>query len=887
MSQPSQSPTKHSAGAAGVTAQNAGSKFFDGLRHEALKIEDGMKGAENEVLRKEEEAYLMHRHDAEISHLKKLQQDEVSQLKAQFQRYIAARDARKKAKKLNRQTIRDMKRRDAIIMEQETASKEAARVKSTLTAKRTQFDALLSHLDNKHDKQRRQLYAAQDRRIQYEKMLDGIQYANERDEIRRTMQKKFQAKLTHQKALDKRISDQLREVQQMELKHAKETFDLEFQSHEDIHNLKALHVKGVSELMASQILELQAEKERLLAHREQTKLTTLEARHVIEMKKFGKTHRDQLRALKQQQELRLRGIRAADNLPTALGSRSSGGATSSDKFQSRTSGFDDDDLMSDTASMHGDRRSGGGRRAMSSVSGVTDEEEDENGDEENQQNSSAEVIRKLASKHKDAISSLKEMHRAELTKLENLIASRTRELEENQQAEMRELLDGHHKDIEFVKSIQAKEVQMEESVHEAEAKMLIERRVLNSVLATVVDGIVNINPKGTITRFNSAAEKMFQYTSDEVIGKNVKMLQTEEIARNHDSFLTNYLTTGIAKIIGSGRRAFGLKKDGTTFPVHISVSEVLEEGAHLFTGIVRDLTEEVRLEEEQREKDEQKQRELEVLLKELDVAKQKADDILGQMLPPAIQSQLIAGKSIVPESFDKCTILYSDICGFTEISSKSTPMQMVELLNSLYTMFDEIISQYDAYKVETIGDSYMVASGVPVRNGDMHACQIADMSLHLLSAVHSFVVPNRPELQLRMRIGMHSGPVVAGVVGLKMPRYCLFGETVVDASKMESSGQPMRIQVSETTYRLLQRDGSYELDKKGRRSYWLVGKDGFPFDLPLETKCLSTNPSNTATPAARRLSVPGKEGLGGSHSREPSVMITTVAETLEPQQQID
>ncbi|XP_036949725.1 atrial natriuretic peptide receptor 1 isoform X2 [Acanthopagrus latus] len=169
--------------------------------------------------------------------------------------------------------------------------------------------------------------------------------------------------------------------------------------------------------------------------------------------------------------------------------------------------------------------------------------------------------------------------------------------------------------------------------------------------------------------------------------------------------------------------------------------------------------------------------------------KRKAEALLYQILPHSVAEQLKRGETVQAEAFDSVTIYFSDIVGFTALSAESTPLQVVTLLNDLYTCFDAIIDNFDVYKVETIGDAYMVVSGLPVRNGKLHAREVARMSLALLDAVKSFRIRHRANQQLRLRIGIHSGPVCAGVVGLKMPRYCLFGDTVNTASRMESNGE--------------------------------------------------------------------------------------------------
>ncbi|XP_068164697.1 retinal guanylyl cyclase 2-like isoform X2 [Antennarius striatus] len=188
---------------------------------------------------------------------------------------------------------------------------------------------------------------------------------------------------------------------------------------------------------------------------------------------------------------------------------------------------------------------------------------------------------------------------------------------------------------------------------------------------------------------------------------------------------------------------------------------------------------------------------------ELEVERNKTEKLVGQLLPKSVAQALKKGKPVRPEHYSECTLYFSDIVGFTTISALSEPIEVVDLLNDLYTMFDAIIATHDVYKVETIGDAYMVASGVPNRNGTRHAAEVANMSLDILHSIGAFKIRHMPEIKVKIRIGLHSGAVVAGVVGLTMPRYCLFGDTVTTASHMEATGLPYRIHISLSTVKVL------------------------------------------------------------------------------------
>nr|XP_029733821.1 uncharacterized protein LOC109405405 isoform X1 [Aedes albopictus]XP_029733822.1 uncharacterized protein LOC109405405 isoform X1 [Aedes albopictus]XP_029733823.1 uncharacterized protein LOC109405405 isoform X1 [Aedes albopictus] len=233
--------------------------------------------------------------------------------------------------------------------------------------------------------------------------------------------------------------------------------------------------------------------------------------------------------------------------------------------------------------------------------------------------------------------------------------------------------------------------------------------------------------------------------------------------------------------------------------------------------------------------------------KELKREKRKSDSLLFQMLPPTVATQLKQAQTVPAEYYSAVTIFFSDIVGFTEIAAECTPLEVVSFLNAIYRMFDERIECYDVYKIETIGDSYMVASGLPVKNGlpcvcglfhvtgNKHVSEIATMALDLLNASGCFSIPHKSDEPVEIRVGIHTGPVVAGIVGTKMPRYCLFGDTVNTASRMESTGEALKIHISTEMNDELVKIGGFKtehrglIDVKGKGlmdTYWLDCKEG-------------------------------------------------------------
>ncbi len=224
--------------------------------------------------------------------------------------------------------------------------------------------------------------------------------------------------------------------------------------------------------------------------------------------------------------------------------------------------------------------------------------------------------------------------------------------------------------------------------HEQQSEL--NRQKFTGIFESSIDALVCTTSDGTITDVNNTTVQLFGYKDKaELLGLNVSILTPPEHRKYHHLYIENYLKTGLKKVIGTTRELRGCRKDGSLFPIELSLSEVQTELVHGFIGSVRDLT----------------------ARKE----KERVDALLLNMLPSAIAlrlSSLPLGGHIA-DSFDSATILFADIVGFTAMTEMLPPLVVVQYLNRIFSAFDEIAEELHVEKIKTIGDAYMAVTGIP------------------------------------------------------------------------------------------------------------------------------------------------------------------------------
>jgi adenylate cyclase len=211
-----------------------------------------------------------------------------------------------------------------------------------------------------------------------------------------------------------------------------------------------------------------------------------------------------------------------------------------------------------------------------------------------------------------------------------------------------------------------------------------------------------------------------------------------------------------------------------------------------------------------------------------DTAQARVEALLLNILPEEIAQRLQAEPNAIADHFDEASILFADVVDFTPLASRLDAREVVGMLDRLFTSMDELVDRYEVEKIKTIGDCYMVAAGVPRPRPD-HAHALADLALEMKDCARTCL----PGSDLRLRIGISSGPVVAGVIGRRRFLYDLWGDTVNMASRMESHGTSDEIQITRPTWELLRDDfateplGLVAVKGKGDVETWrLVGRNG-------------------------------------------------------------
>ncbi len=346
--------------------------------------------------------------------------------------------------------------------------------------------------------------------------------------------------------------------------------------------------------------------------------------------------------------------------------------------------------------------------------------------------------------------------------------------------------------------------QMEEALQRAEENY-------RSIVENAVEGIFQCAPNGQFLGGNQSLAKMFGFDSIEEMLGPTGLNRTRRFYADPErwnSFLT--VIAHRSTIYNFESQVFD--RDGETFWVSENARTVFDGDGHLlyYEGTIQNITERKLAEEA------------------LFAEQEKSDRLLLNILPKAIAERLKQGEGSLAEQYAEATILFADLVGFTPVSAQMRPIELVNLLNQIFSTFDQLAENHDLEKIKTVGDEYMAVGGLPVPKPD-HVQAVAQLALDMQEAISKFTTPDGTPFQIR--IGINTGSVVAGVIGIKKFAYDLWGDTVNVASRMETQGEPGKIQVTQAVYNVLREefdlDPRGELEVKGRGlmpTYWLLGR---------------------------------------------------------------
>ena len=318
--------------------------------------------------------------------------------------------------------------------------------------------------------------------------------------------------------------------------------------------------------------------------------------------------------------------------------------------------------------------------------------------------------------------------------------------------------------------------------HEIESLLQEQNKRFQVICSSKNDAIITSDETKQILFWNKGAEYIFGYSSDEAIGQPMTLIIPAELHQRHNEGIERMNQRREPRVLGKVLELIAVKKDGEEFPIELTLGSWDNDGKRYYSGIIRDITE-------------KKKAEL-IILDE----KKKSDELLLNILPKQVADELKSSGKATTKIFENVTILFTDFKDFTLMASSISPIKLVEELNEIFSHFDDIMATFQIEKIETIGDAYFAACGVPEKNND-HAIKCIEAAKQMFRYLEERNEKN--EIQWEMRAGIHSGPVVAGVVGKKKYAYDLFGDTVNTASRMETNGEVGKINISETTYELI------------------------------------------------------------------------------------